>query len=172
MTTHLPPLPASAPAPIVLVPPVEALTRAAVHKVFKEMLNLDMCDDDTLPLAEEEMGQIISSVGFIGQVTGVIHLYAGMSFARTITSRMVGLEEAEVDNHEMVNDAMAELGNVLVGAVKSQLCDLGWVCTLTIPSVMRGHHLRIESVSRVAVTVLGFRAGGQRLIVEMLVKDL
>lgn len=159
------------PAPRTTVAAVEALTRTSVRDVFKSMLNLEMADDEPLPLAAEEAGQIVGSVGFMGEVTGIVHLYTGVGFAKTITSRMVGLDEAEVDGGDMLNDAIAELGNVVVGAVKSRLCDRGWSCTLTLPSIVRGHQLSVESIADATRTVIGFRAGNQRLIVEMLVKN-
>jgi chemotaxis protein CheX len=130
-----------------------------------------MEDDDPAPLAPADGGQIISSVGFIGQATGVIYLNANVSFAKCIASRMLGLDEAEVDGGEMINDVFGELGNVVVGSVKSRLCDLGWSCTLTIPSIVRGNELSVEAVTDATRIVLGFRAGDQRLIAEVLIKN-
>jgi chemotaxis protein CheX len=61
-----------------------------------------------------------------------------------ITSLLLGIAEAELDTGEMVTDAIGELSNMVVGYVKSRLCDGGWHCVLTIPSVVRGQQLTIE----------------------------
>lgn len=171
MTPMPSPPPENTPPPPTPRVAVEAFTRASVRTVFKDMLNLDMTDDEPLPLAQEAGGLIVGSVGFLGDVTGIVHLHTGVSFAKAITSRMVGIEETELEGDEIINDAIAELGNVVVGAVKSRLCDLGWSCTLTIPSVLRGHQLSVVNLADATRTVIAFRTGDQRLIVEMLVKN-
>ncbi len=147
---------------------VEELARTSVRTLFKDMFNLDMINDEPFPLADEDAGQIVSSVGFIGDITGIIHLYTGISFAKTIASRMVGHDEDEVESDDIINDAIAELGNVVVGAVKYRLCDLGWNCTLTVPSVLRGHHLRMECGATAVRTTMAFRAGEHRMIAEIM----
>jgi chemotaxis protein CheX len=149
---------------------VEELTREAVRTVFKDMLNLEMADDRAEPLAAEEAGQIVSSVGFVGEATGVIHLAANLRFARVIASRMLGMEESELEGEETINDAFAELGNMTVGGVKSQLSDRGWPCTLTIPSILRGQQLRVQDVPDATRVLLGFRHGEQRLLAEIFVR--
>ena len=154
-------------------PPNEAIarfTRESVREVFKKMLSFEMENADSAPLPDDPDGQIVGSVGFIGQATGFIYLYSGVAFGRSITSKMLGLTETEVDN-EMINDAFGEVCNMVVGSVKSQLCDRGWPCVLSLPSVMRANTLRIESVGDVKRILLGFRAGTQQLMVEVTVKN-
>ena len=97
---------------------IEALTRLAVLEVFQSMVSLELTPEAPAPLAEEPEGEIVGSVGFIGDTTGVIYLYAGMRFARLATGRMLGLGESEVDGGDMVNDAIGELSNMVVGHVK------------------------------------------------------
>jgi chemotaxis protein CheX len=151
---------------------IEALTRKAVPEVFQAMVTMELSSEPTPPsLPLDPDGQIIGSVGFTGEATGIIYLYAGLGFAKVITSRMIGIEVAEVDPGDMVNDAIGELSNMVVGYVKSRLCDTGLHCTLTIPSVVRGQQLSVEGSSHVARTVLGFRNCEHHLIAEILVKQ-
>ena len=149
---------------------IEGFTREAVRDVFKKMLAPEVQEYEPTPLSSDAAGQIVGSVGFIGQATGIIFLYAGAGLGRVVTCKMLGLTEAEVDD-EMINDAFGELCNMVVGSVKSHLCDRGWPCVLTIPSIMRGNGLIIETVADVKRTVLGFRTGAQRLNVEVTVKN-
>ena len=150
---------------------IEAWTRQAVPEVFLGMLSMDLTTEPPAPFPLDPAGQIIGSVGFTGEATGIIYLYAGVSFAKVITSRMLGIEEAEVDPGDMVNDAIGELSNMVVGFVKSRLCDAGAPCTLTIPSVVRGQQLSVEGSSQIARRVIGFRNGDHQLVAEVLVKE-
>ena len=150
---------------------LEDFTREAVPKIFQELLSMELQIDEPSPLADEPGGQIIGSVGFIGEATGIIYLYAPMSFARQITSTMLGLPEDEVPGDEMVADAIGELTNMVVGCVKSRLCDGGAPCTLTIPSVVCGRQLTVEAASNVQRRTVGFRTSHQRLLAQMLLKD-
>jgi chemotaxis protein CheX len=150
---------------------MEKWTRQAVPEVFSGMLSMDLTEDAPAPFPLDPGGQIIGSVGFIGEATGIIYLYAGVEFAKIITSRMLGIEEAEVDPGDMVNDAIGELSNMVVGFVKSRLCDAGLTCVLTIPSVVRGQQLSVEGSSQVARKIIGFRSGEHQLVTEVLVKD-
>lgn len=150
---------------------IEELTRDAVREVFISMLSLKLTDEPPAPLANESTGQIAGSVGFIGQANGVIYLFAEVDFARILTARMLGISEAEVEEDEMVNDAIGELSNMIGGYVKSRLCDAGWSCILTIPSIVRGQQLSIERVAQITRRVLRFSAESHQVLVELLVKE-
>ena len=135
------------------------------------MLSMEVNPEPSSPLTPDPDGQIIGSVGFIGEATGIIYLYAGMGFARVITSRLLGFPESEVDPGEMVTDAIGELSNMVVGYVKSRLCDRGLSCTLTIPSVVRGQQLSVQGSAEVTRRVIGFRNCKHHLVAEVLLKD-
>ena len=150
---------------------VEELTREAVKDVFKQMLGIEVNAEPPAPLPSDPLGQIIGSVGFIGDATGIIFLYAGVTFAVVMTGKMLGLDEKEVDTHEMVNDAIGEISNMVVGHVKSHLCDAGLPCTLTIPSVVRGQELSVEGSAQTSRKTFGFRNCNHNLMVEIRLKE-
>lgn len=150
---------------------IDQLAREAVKEVFHSMLSMDVNPEDPTPLTPDPDGQIIGSVGFIGEATGIIYLYAGAGFARVITSRLLGITEAEVDPGEMVTDAIGELSNMVVGYVKSRLCDRGLPCTLTIPSVVRGQQLSVEGSAQVTRRAIGFRNCKYHLLAEVMLKE-
>ena len=147
------------------------MTRQAVREVFSSMLSMDLVDELPSQLTADASGQIAGSVGFIGEASGIIYLYAGVGFAGVLTSRMLGIPSPEVQGDEMINDAFGELSNMVGGYVKSRLCDGGWPCTLTIPSIVRGQQLSIESVAQVARRIMGFGHEGQHLLAELLIKE-
>jgi chemotaxis protein CheX len=149
---------------------IGALINAAVTEVFGTMLNMQMVE---LPAAEcvfTGQAQIASAVGFTGQLTGVVYLYTTTRFAGRITQGLIGLEPTELATEEMVNDAMGEIANMVVGHFKSRLVDRGVPCVMTIPSIVRGSQFGIEAVSHTEVQRLGFQANGNFLLVELLLR--
>ena len=150
---------------------IEQLIQQAVVNVCSSMLSMDVAVEEATPLALDAEGQIIGSVGFIGRTSGIIYLYAGVGFAKILTGRMLGLEPNEVDGGDMVNDVMGELSNMVAGYVKSRLCDSGWQCTLTIPSVVRGQQMSIEGSADVQRRVIGFRDGANHMVAEVLLQN-
>jgi len=151
---------------------IEELTRKAVPEVFQVMLSMDLSTENPAVTPLDPAGEIVGSVGFTGEATGIVYLYSGLIFAKVITGRMLGIDMAEVNGDEMVNDAFGELSNMVVGHVKSRLCDAGLPCTLTIPSIVRGQGLRIEGASQVGRRIIGFRTCEHRLLAEVLVKSV
>ncbi len=155
-----------------MIDDMEQLIGLSVREVFGTMLNFAV--EPLAPNTELVNGEahVASAVGFIGRLTGVVYLYCTASFARRITSGLLGLAENEIDSDEMVNDAMGELGNMVVGHLKSRLSDRGIPCVLTIPSIVRGSHFSIEPVSTTERRVFGFRCDTSQLILEVLIKPV
>ena len=152
---------------------MEELVRGAVSEVFGTMLSIKTVPDKTLKLISNGDPHIASSVGFIGEVTGVVFIYSRDEFARLITSRMLGMKPAEIEGDELVNDSMGELGNIVVGHIKSRLCDRGLSCVLTIPSIVRGSQFTIEPAASARRMVLGFRCdNNEQVAIEVLMKPM
>ncbi len=154
-----------------MIAKVESLVENAVTTVFETMLNMQMTG---VPLTECSFGdapQIAGAVGFTGTLSGVIYLYTTTRFARRITCGLLGLDEAEPQEEDLINDAMGEIANMVVGHVKSRLTDRGVVCVMTIPSIVRGSHLGIEAVSHTQMKRLSFRSLQDFLLVEILLQD-
>jgi chemotaxis protein CheX len=151
---------------------LDELVKSAVTEVFDTMLNFKAQLE--APGAEVLNGEahVASAVGFIGRLTGVVYIYATARFARRITCLMLGLEEAQIDGEEMVNDAMGELANMVVGHLKSRLADRGMPCVLTIPSIVRGSHFTIEAVSSTTRRVACFRCNDHQIVIETLLKPI
>jgi chemotaxis protein CheX len=155
-----------------MIEDLEQLIGLSVREVFGTMLDLSVQPEALGTVVTNGEPHIASSVGFIGRLTGVVYLYCTTSFARRVTSGFLGLTETEIEGEEMVNDAMGELGNMVVGHLKSRLSDRGIPCSLTIPSIVRGKHFSIEPVSSTERHIFSFRCGTNQLIVEVLIKPV
>ncbi|MFO1498326.1 MAG: chemotaxis protein CheX [Verrucomicrobiota bacterium] len=153
-----------------MIADLEQIIGVTVREVFGTMLHLPIGPDTASQLVGGET-QIASSVGFIGQLSGVVYLYCGASFAGRITANLLGLTATETAAAEMVNDAMGEMANMVVGNLKSRLADRGFPCVLSIPSVFRGEEFGIGSVSSAKRRVFFFRCEQSQLVVEVLFKE-
>jgi chemotaxis protein CheX len=150
----------------------------AIGEVFKTMLGrqAELCvlTNGSAVSVDEQNGiaQIVGTVGFLGDVNGLIYLYLDVPFARTATSQMLGMTEAEVDEagDEVVNDAIGELTNMTVGSFKNGLSDAGFPCRLTIPTILRGSNFSIEPIAEVQRFIYKFQSAGQSIVTDILIK--
>lgn len=115
---------------------------------------------------------IVGAVGFIGTVNGLLYLYLDLPFARLCTGHMLGMTDAELEEagDEVINDAIGEITNMTVGSFKNGLCDAGFPCTLTIPSILRGSSFSIEPISSVVRQTYSFECAGHRVVTDILMK--
>jgi chemotaxis protein CheX len=115
---------------------------------------------------------VICTVGFIGDVNGLIYVYLPLPLARLCTRHLLNLTERELEEatDEMVNDAIGEFTNIMIGSFKSGLCDAGYPCMLTMPSVLRGTDACMEPVTSAPRHVYTFDCGGHRMITDILLK--
>ena len=157
----------------------------AVCDVFKTMLHrtASLGAAHTAPHGEphpvgvhgDEMSalpQVVGTVGFLGDVNGLIYLYFDGAFAKGCTGHLLGMSEAEVDEagEEVINDAIGEITNMTVGSFKNGLSDQGYPCKLTIPSILRGRNFSVEPISDSQRFIYVFETEGQRLVADILLK--
>jgi chemotaxis protein CheX len=167
----------------------EALVHDFINKsitdVFKTMLGLEAqlvkgtaeaAAEPWPPLHAGREGSkphIVGSVGFIGDANGLVYLYLDLDFASTCTRELLGMTAQELagQGEEVVNDAIAELTNMSVGGFKNRLCDAGYPCMLTIPSILRGTNFCVEPTSSSKRHIYHFDCAGHRVVVDILMKE-
>ena len=159
----------------------EYITRA-VSDVFKTMLgrvpafvgSTPQPAGSNAPIVPTQDRQlyVVGTVGFIGEVNGLIYLYLEEPFARLCTCQLLGMTEPELEaaGDEVINDAIGELTNMTVGGFKNGLCDAGYPCKLTIPSILRGSNFSIEPISSATRHTFHFDSGGHKLVADILLK--
>ncbi len=156
----------------------------AVSDVFKTMLARDAKlapatsapkGEPWPPMRSSSEGarpHVVGTVGFIGDVNGLIYVYLDLAFARLATCHLLGMTEAELEEagDEVINDAIGELTNMTVGGFKNSLCDAGYPCKLTIPSILRGSNFCIEPISSATRHTYYFDCAGHRVVTDILMK--
>ena len=160
------------------------ITRAA-GDVFRTMLGRELAPSPAVPdntalwpPVQPASGpidtgpHIVGAVGFTGSIDGLLYLYLDLPFARLCTGHMLGMTDAELEEagDEVVNDAIGEITNMTVGSFKNGLCDAGFPCTLTIPSILRGSSFSIEPIRSVVRRTYSFSCSGHRVVADILIK--
>ena len=84
---------------------------------------------DKLEIKEKE-GKIASSIGFYGDIDGMIVLVFPMGIAKKACELLIG---ESTDDEEMVLDTLAELVNIVGGKVKTLLADEHISVNITLP---------------------------------------
>jgi chemotaxis protein CheX len=152
----------------------------AISDVFKTMLGREPTFSTQAPRVEGEpllspeghRPQVVGTVGFIGDVNGLIYLHLDLAFAKLCTCHLLGMTDAELEEagDEVINDAIGELTNMTVGSFKNGLCDAGYPCKLTIPSILRGSNFSIEPISSAVRHIYYFDCAEHRVIADILMK--
>lgn len=148
----------------------------AVQNVCRVMLGLEAT------LAEKSAGavrgaggsstDVFGSVGFIGEVNGLVYLCIPDDFAKDAAARILGMTPAEVQGGgpEIVNDVIGEITNMTVGGFKNALCDVGFPCKLTLPTIVRGDNLTVAAIKAATRHVFHFHCAGHRLVADIQLK--
>lgn len=115
---------------------------------------------------------LMASVGFVGDVSGVVYLCLPNDFAKFATCEILGMspDDAEVNDPDVVKDAIGEIANMTVGGFKNQLCDVGFPCKLTLPTILRGNDLQVVALKEATRYVFEFECAGHFLTADIQLK--
>jgi chemotaxis protein CheX len=155
----------------------------AVQKVFHTMLQknaVPVHGESPVPRADpwerpaDLSGSIaVGSVGFAGDISGLVFLYLSEGLANVITGGMLGMSAAEVvaAGKEVVSDVIGELTNMTVGTFKNRIHDMGYPCKLTIPTVVWGHDISIQPTRGTIRRTYVFKVENQSVIADLIFKE-
>ncbi|HEX2852276.1 MAG TPA: chemotaxis protein CheX [Opitutaceae bacterium] len=115
---------------------------------------------------------VVGNVGFTGKANGLVYIHLPLPFAQLCTCTLLGMTAKELDTagDEPVNDAVGEFTNMIAGNFKNGFCDVGYPCTLTMPSILRSTDLSIQSVSSSIRRRHAFECAGHRIIADIHLK--
>ena len=151
-----------------MIEKVESFVKMSAVEVFSTMLSLDLEEVETSAVADQE--QLAGSVGFTGDLNGVVYLMSNAAFVQSLTRRMLGFEQEDECDDSLVFDTLGELTNMVVGNTKSRMSSYSVNCVLTVPSVVKGHRFEIESLRFQDHRRLEFKCDGGGLRIEILLK--
>ena len=115
---------------------------------------------------------VFGSVGFVGEINGLVYFCLPDNFATHAAGRILGMSANEVamSGDEVVKDVVGEITNMTVGGFKNALCDVGFPCKLTLPTIVRGDNLSVAAVKSAARHIFHFDCDGHRLVVDIQLK--
>ena len=143
--------------------------RGATQEVFDTMVSMELTDQDAQAFSESN--RIVGSVSLAGSVSGTVNIHVSDAFASQITANMLGMEVDEIDSEEEVHDVIGELSNMIGGDLKSRLCDAGFVCELSIPSITSGNNFNIESKGWAVKEFVCFQYQEHIALIEAFIKN-
>ena len=117
---------------------------------------------------------VVSNLGFGGEVFGFVYVYMTPKTASFLAGRMLhgaNADKSEEHDNEICNDAVGEFTNIAIGGFKNQLSYMGFPCDLTIPSILRGKGISVETVSGCVRSLYHFKTRGQSILAVAIIKN-
>jgi CheY-specific phosphatase CheX len=143
-------------APVMLLAMVDPLTRAVV-KAFG-MFQAPLTPGHRLSTDAFGASHVAASVEFVGKAAGIITIRLTSPIARDIAAKIIGVTPEELADQAEINDVIGELANMVAGNLKSNLCDAGFPCTLSIPEVESTNDFKLKKTAGGVSDRLGFQA--------------
>jgi len=148
----------------------------AVQNVCSTMLkqHAGFVEKTTEPNREifKEQNHVFGCVGFLGKIDGMVYLCITDDFAVNAASQILGISAAEVraEGDAVIKDVIGEITNMTVGGFKNALCDQGYTCKLTLPTIVRGQKLAVAAMKSATRQIFHFDCDGHRLIADIQIK--
>jgi chemotaxis protein CheX len=145
---------------------IEYLSRS-ITDVFSTMLGVDLGvgEISVENSAPEANDGVVSFIGLAGSWVGTGSLACSPVLACRICDHMLMTETSAVN--EEVLDAVAELTNMIVGSVKTELEKHVGPLGLSIPTVVFGRNFKTKSAGTNEWTVARFHWDGELLLVKV-----
>lgn len=146
---------------------VELITRAT-REVFGTMLALDVELVDAKLCAHGENsggGGVMSLIGFAGPWVGTGSFSCTPNMACRVANALLGSEHLAVE--EDVLDAIAEMTNMILGNVKTELEEIIGPMLLSVPTVIYGRNFTTRTTMMQSWTWVSFEQDGERFEVKV-----
>jgi chemotaxis protein CheX len=116
---------------------------------------------------------VFGCVGFVGKIDGIVYLCISDDFAVHAASNILGLSTLEVkaEGDAVIKDVVGEVTNMTAGCFKNVLCDQGYPCKLTLPTIVRGENLCVAAMKGCIRHIFHFESQGHRLIADIQIKQ-
>jgi chemotaxis protein CheX len=144
----------------------DSINQSALQ-VFSTMLGVELAPGTaTFENANPDIDcEVISLIGLAGSWAGAGSLSCSAPLACRVCANML-MTEAPAVNEEVL-DAMAELTNMIVGNVKTELESKLGPLGLSIPTVVYGRNFRTKTAGTTDWTSLRFNWDGDYLLVKL-----
>jgi chemotaxis protein CheX len=145
---------------------VESINRSTLQ-VFSTMMGVELPQGEFLesPANEEHQCEVVALIGIAGAWAGAGNISCSATVACRVCASMLMTEAASVN--EDVLDAVAELANMIVGNVKTDLEARIGPLGLGIPTVVFGRNFHTKTAGAQGWIVMRFLWDGEPLTVKV-----
>ena len=95
--------------------------------------------------------QCTTVTGITGALRGTVMYGMALATADKIASLMLGQPVRTFD--QLAASAVAELANMITGNALTELAELGFVCDISPPSIVRGSNVRITATAEKTIVI-------------------
>ena len=113
----------------------------SAKEVFETMVFMTLAESDPADAGLSGV-TLLGSITFKGDMEGCLGICCEEACARTIAANRRGLDPDEGIGEEDVSDAMGEIANMVMGALKARIQDEVGTIEVSIPSVVQGRELK------------------------------
>jgi len=120
--------------------------RGAARDVLETMVFMSPKAIEVLPSPSTQFSdEVIGLLGFTGTLSGTFVLRATEQLGRTITAKMLMMEETDIGSFQEVGDAFGELVNMIGGNLKNAWVLNGNQMELSVPNVIHKGSVSIDT---------------------------
>lgn len=119
--------------------------RGAAREVLETMVFMTPTAIDVVSQPSTTFSDpVIGLLGFTGTLSGTFVVRATEELGRTITAKMLMMEESEIGDFQEVADAFGELVNMISGNFKNAWVQNGNQMELSVPNVIRNGSVSVD----------------------------
>ncbi len=146
---------------------IKSNTIESTIDLFDTMLSVSLIHNDMPTEFPQDLKRIVGSVSLIGILMGRINILVSHDLAAEMTASMLGMEPDDIDESDDIQDVISEICNIIGGGIKSKLCDVGLICSLSPPSFTMGSDFAIESQEMLKYERFAFEYNEEIIHVEV-----
>lgn len=129
----------------------------ATANIFKQVGNIDIKKESvsTVDPNYRIVSDIATIIGITGAVRGQMVVVIGDSMALKFASAML-MGETIAEFNELAESSICEMGNMIAADASHRMHDLGHVCDVSCPSIVRGRSVEISLFPRTPAIIVQF----------------
>ncbi|WP_162262308.1 chemotaxis protein CheX [Legionella worsleiensis] len=125
---------------------IQKIITDSTLNMFSTMLSMNLETPNEPACVEHHEFQFMGLVDLDGElISGLIVIGLTEEFGRIITARMLDQSVSEIQSTQEIMDVSKEVCNIISGNLKSRLCDMGFSCRITPPSVIQSKDYNLNS---------------------------
>lgn len=119
------------------------LLRESASEVFETMLFMDI-EETPEPMDMQKEYCVLGAIAFQGKYEGTLSLLCTQPGVRTITANVLGLDDEDDAEEAQIHDAIGEVANMVLGAIKARLYKTAGDLRVEMPVVTSGIDIAYE----------------------------